>query len=807
MNRIDQFKIYIKIAFWGIIARRNFSILNVLGLTIGYTCIILISVYVYEQFTFDLYHSKKDRIYRVINVHSFGEEATSSPFPLGPALLKNYPEMIEDVVRFVNMQAPYRHFSIENKKEGVNEKRTFFADTSVFNVFDFKIVMGKKQNPLKELFTAVITESTAKRYFGDENPLGKIIKYEGRVPFKITGVIEDVPQKSHFKFDILLSFNSVYKVHGEQFKTQWIWNPCWTYVLLKNGVTKQQFEALVPNFVEKYFKEIEGDEVNLYLQPITDIHLYSHLDYEIEPNGDINNVVILFAAGLFILLIAIINYINLSTAGASYRGKETAIRKINGARRRHVFIQYLLEAIMLSFIALFLSLFVVEIALPVFSCYINYDIMNTVRFNPYSILALILLGFSVGLLTGIYPSYYLASFSPIKVLSGKYLFFIGKTTPRKLFVVFQFIVSVLLIIGTLTISKQLNYVINAELGFCYKNVIIIPSNQSPAAYEFEKFRDKLIKHPQIVDLTGLDYIIGKEYNNHQYRIEGSKIKGPDFFPTLTIRSGFFNTFKIDIIHGKQFTEIIDTLYDNDIIINEAMAAKLGWTNSEAIGKWFYPLNENDTVKSIIKNFNVRSLHNKSGPLVLNIKGTHFFRGWFTKYIAVRLIENYNKDEVNNFIKTVWKKYNPERPFDFSLLSDELTNLYEGEHILLRMMLIFTFIAMFIACIGIIGLMSHLTLKRTKEIGIRKALGAGTWQIINLMLKEFVILILIANIIAWPLAYVIINNWLDSFAYKIHLNIELFIFSAILAFGFAFLSVSYHIQKITKAKPIDALRYE
>jgi len=409
---------YLKIAFRNVLKHKATASINIIGLSIGLASFILILMYVQDELSYDRYHQDADRIYRLISKHDFegvGEDAASAPFPVGPTLLSEYPALIEQTVRVFNFQAPRSLVQLGEKS--FNERKLFFADSNFFQLFDYKFIYGDPKTALNESFAVVITKATAEKYFANENPMGKTLRYENRFDLKVSGVIEEVPSNSHFRWDMMASMASVKTMYRGRLPQTWVWNPCWTYLKLKDGIKPETLAADFPNFIEKYFYDAMKESITLFLQPLTDIHLHSRLDYEIEPNGNMVYVIILSAIAVFLLLIAVINFMNLSTATSSRRAREIGMKKVVGAGKPELIAQFLGEAVLMSFFALLLSLLLVEFSLPWFNSLADKSLSLQLLLEPDFTILILALGLFTGLLSGLYPAFYLSSFQPLKVLN------------------------------------------------------------------------------------------------------------------------------------------------------------------------------------------------------------------------------------------------------------------------------------------------------------------------------------------------------------------------------------------------------
>ncbi len=801
-------KSYIKITLRNLTKRKTYTLINISGLSIGLASFLIIYLYISDELSYDRYHKNAGNIYRLINVYDFegvGENSASSPFPVAFTLLHQYPDMIKNVVRVFNFQAP-RSF-VEYGENKFNEKRFFFADSTFFDIFDYEFVKGNPETALDEQYSVVITESTAKRYFREKEPLGKTIRFETNFNLKVTGVIKDIPSQSHFHFDFIGSMSSVSAAYGGRLPKTWVWNPCWTYLLLNDNVDPAMLEAEFPDFIQKYFYDAEKDNISLYLQPLTDIHLKSKLDYEIEPNNNITSIYILSAIAIFLLIIAIINFMNLATGTSTIRAKEIGIKKVTGAYRSQIIIQFIAESVIISFIALIVGLIIVEFVVPVFNDLTGKEILIANLFETQNILLLISIGLLTGILSGLYPAFYLSAFKPVNILKSTFLPGAKTGLPRKILVVIQFSISIALIIGTLTIHKQLMYMRNADLGFNKEHIVILPINNTPAANIYPSFKKELLQNSSIISVTAMDDIFGASHNTHEFRPEGFPEDQWQFYPALVVKYDFMKTFNIEIIAGRDYCEENKTDPAKGILINEAMVNHLGWCSPEdALGKKLKSFQGDERVIGVFKDFHATSLHEAASPFVLNMKETPHEVLWFLKYMAIRISPGNEKNTLM-FIEKKWNEVAPDRPFEYSFLDRELDVLYKDEEILSKLSLIFTIIIIFIAALGLLGLSSFMAEQRTKEIGIRKVLGATSMRIIQTISKEFFWLILLSSIIAWILAYLVMKDWLSHFAYQTTLNWMIFIAATFIAMSLAILITGFRAFIASRANPVETLKYE
>lgn len=800
-------KNYLLIAYRNLLRNKLYSLINILGLAIGIAAFLLISLYVLDESGYDTFHAKAKRIYRVCeridNTEGQGENSSSCPFPVGPTLLNDYPQYIEQVVRFFNFQDPQHTITFGDKK--INEKNIFFVDSTVFKVFDFKLKSGNAEDILAKPSSIIMTEEMARRYFGNSDPIGRIIKFDGTTDLMVTGILDKVPAQSHFQFDALVSFSTVKKILGGNQQKNWIWNPCWTYLLLKEGVTPKDLEKEFPAYVNKYFPDFIKTQIVKYLQPLTDIHLTSKLDYEMKANGDKDTLYILSLIGVFILIVASINFMNLATARSAGRSKEVGIRKVVGSYRIQLIQQFLTESVLLTFIALVCSLVFVEVLLPLF----NSIAGKTIKLNllQYPVLIFVILGTGVitGIVSGIYPAFYLSSFNPVKVLKGSTKGSKPNAVLRKSLVVVQFSISIGLIISTAVIYFQNRYLQNASPGFDKEDVMLIPV-RPPMAKAYFPFIESLKGQKNISGVATMNDVLGVHHNTHEYNYESMQPGKWIYFPSLLVNEDFVNTFKMKLLAGRNFSKDYTTDDTLGVIINEAMVKHLNWSSPQAaIGKQFYTPSGREKVIGVVSDFNFVSLNNPIGPFVLDMPHRKLKIFW-TRFIAIRIAAQH-RDETISFIEGKWNEFSKDYPFDYTFIDQHLSRQYKAQANLAKLTGYFTILAIFIACLGLFALASYTAEQRTKEIGIRKVLGASVKNIVYLITKDFLKLIMIANLIAIPLSYLIMQRWLQGFAYRINLDWEIFAGAALLIMIIALSTITVKAIRAALQYPVDALRYE
>lgn len=799
-----MFKNYFLIAFRNINRYKAYTFINIAGLSIGITSFLFILIYVVNESSYDKYHSKSERIYRINEIiesgEGIGEKSASVPLPLGNVFKMEFPDLVEETVRFFNLQSP--SFTIEYNGNKYSETRFFFTDPSIFKIFDFNIIDSIDGKFLENPFEIMITESTVKKYFGDEDPLGKKLRFENWHEYTVTGILEDVPHNSHFRFDFIASFASV-RTYYEKLEKDWYWNPAWTYVLLKKGVDKAELEKKFPELVQKYFSSALSNNTTIILQALEDIHLQSNLDYEIELNGNIAYINIFKIIALLVLIIACTNFMNLLTAYGPRREPEVGVRKVIGAYNKQISRQFIGEAVIQAFIAVFISLFIIELAIPVFNSLSGKNIHVLFYLKPLILMGLIILAFVIGIISGAYPAFYLAKLQPVNLMAS-----INKTKNsffglKQLIVVIQFAVSSFLIIATIFANRQLNHLQNAPLGFDNKNIIMVPVTTTKLVWSYDDFKEDLLKNEHIVGMTGMENVLGVANQTATFRLEG--VEEMHQFSRLYVKKDFIETLGIRLIEGFGFKEPEPDKPYTNVVINKAMADYLGWAPHEALDKLIFSEKVILVVKAVAENFHYGSLHQKVAPFIL-MNPRPYYEDRFIKYFAIKT-DGRNMNKTLGFIEELWNEYEIDLPFEYFFMRDAHIDLYKTESNLTTLISAFSFLAIFIACLGLYGLSAYYADQRIKEIGIRKVLGASLFTIVLLLSKELLQLVLISVIVAIPAAYFVVGNWLNNFSSHVDMNMVFFLISGLITFGIALLTVSYQAYKAANINPAYSLRYE
>lgn len=807
-SSLMMYKNYFTVFKRGFVKQKGYSFLNVFGLAIGIACFLLISLYIRDEYSFDKMHSKSDRIYRIheiLQAEGVGERSASQPFPVAQALLNDYESQIVSVVRFFNFQAPTLAISTTDNKKEFNETRLFFVDSTVFDVFDFRLLEGDPKTALTAPNTIVLTESMAKKYFEGENPMGKFLRFQGEQNMLVTGIMEDVPVNTHFQFDFLASFQTLHDVYDPSVPAvwHWYWNPCWTYVLFKDQQAAREVQAGMPAFVAKYFSEIVRNDVSMEFMPLTDIHLKSHMDYEIQPNSSLTTVYVFASIAFFVLLIASINFINLSTARAAKRAKEVGMRKTLGGQKIQLIGQFLFESILLCLLSVVIAVIMVAVALPHFNLFAEKDIQMSVLLQPFYLALLILLPLGVGIMSGIYPAFVLSSFRPITALKSNASQEQGAVF-RKALVIVQFTLSITLLIGTGVAVDQLNMLRKSDTGFTRENIIMIPVARSPIAKNYLSLRNEFVRNPNVLGVTAMEEVVGAKNQVGNFHIEGLEASRP--FPRLTVRHDFIKTFEIPLVAGRDYSEDVITDDSLALLVNETFVKQMGWkSNEEAIGKRFSE-NPRSRIIGVVKDFNFTSRHQPIRPLALKLNTHDGAFNLLIKYMAVR-INGSDVAKTIDWIEKQWKAQMPGWPFEYFFLENDLDKLYKAENKMSTITLIFSGFSILVACLGLFGLSTYTAEQRKKEMSIRKVLGSSDAEIFLLFSKHFFTLILIANVVAFPLAYIVMKQWLAGFAYQVNIDFGLFVIAGFTAVLIAFITIAYQALRAAHTNPADVLKNE
>ena len=806
-----MFKNYLKVALRNLWKSKGFSAINIIGLAAGLGVCLLIVLYVADEWSYDRYNKNADRIYRLdADIYFNGTQFTSSisPKPLAFTLAKECPQ-VEQMVR-INYQ---NDILVKKGGDWIRDHHVAFADSTFFKVFTVPLLTGDPATALNEPHSIVIDESAAKRYFNSTDVVGKTLEMESKTICKVTGVMKDFPRQSHFHLSFIRPTRDSYQGDNDQ----WLSNNWHSYILVRPGVDRAFLQSRVNATVDKYLglqlqqmlhtsiqdMQHQGAHFIYHLMPLEDIHLRSNKGYEMEPNGNITYVYIFSFVAILILIIACVNFMNLSTARSANRAKEVGIRKVAGSTKGNLITQFLTESVLLSFFSLLLALVIAIVLLPMFNQLADKELHVGSLFTFRFLSLLVLLVFLVGCLAGSYPAFYLSSFQPILVLKGKIASGLKGSMLRSVLVVGQFVISIGLIISTIVIYNQLNYIRSRETGFDRDQVLVI-HNAYLAGDPVKTFRKELTQLSGVADatLSGDLPTVGSGYDQEGwFRTPSMDTKGAVVLTNLFVDEHYVPTLGMKIVKGRNFS--IDFPSDSTgIILNESAVELLGW--KDPISQLFY--RPGDSMKSVayhvigvVKDFNFSSMHDKVGPLVMNLGDN---RG----SLAVRLRGGNIIAPVNQ-IESKWKAMANGVPFTYTFMDDDFNKLYQSEKQTGQLFISFAVFAIFIACLGLFGLVTYAAEQRMKEIGIRKVLGAKVGGIVGLLSRDFIKLVLIASLIAFPIAWWGMYQWLQSFAYRISISWWIFVLAGGTAILIALLTVSVQTIRAAIANPIKSLRSE
>ncbi|MEP6844580.1 MAG: ABC transporter permease [Panacibacter sp.] len=793
-----MFENYFKTAVRHLWRHKAFSFINILGLAVGISACFLIYLYVSFETSYDNFHSKTDRIYRVVAdvktpTETIRSAAVTSPVAIN--MKRDFPE-IEDAVRIAPEELLVKKGTVK-----FQEEKSVLADSTLFNVFDFPLIAGDKKTALIEPMSIVISQTAAKKYFGNTNPMGQEVQLTGEaINAKITGVMKDIPKNSQIEADMIVSLSSSKQINDFMSDSEWTNHTNYTYILVKPHTDVKALAAKFPAFQEFHHGE-EAKKLQmqdyLSLEPLRDVYLHSTRGGFIS--GSINNVYIFSAIALFILLIACVNFINLTTARSAERAKEVGIRKVVGALRFQLAKQFISESVIICLIAFCLSIIFSATALPLFNQLAGKEISNSIFSNPLHILSLLVLSLFIGLIAGFYPSLVLSSFKPVSVLKGRFSTGTKGAILRKSLVVFQFTISIVLIAATIIVYRQLNYMRSQNLGFSKEQTIIINTN-------FDKnkdvFKQSLSSVPGVISSTLSSHVPGGGSNSAYSEVENKKGEmQKSNLDLYFVDFDYVQQYDLKLAAGRSFSKDFPTDSTQAMVINEAASKMLGYsTPQEAIGRKFAQWGKKGQIIGVLKDFHYQSLQSNIPPLVMR------YESWGLGMISVK-VSPANLPATLKAINNKWSQLIPNRPFEYNFLDEFFDMQYKSEDHFGNLFFNFAVLAIFISCLGLLGLSSYSTMQRTKEIGIRKVLGANVTGIVNLLSIDFIKLVLIALVIAVPVAWFGMNRWLQDFAYRTDITWWIFGLAGLLSVLIAFSTISYQSIKAAIANPVKSLRTE
>jgi putative ABC transport system permease protein len=810
---------YLKTAFRNLWRNKGFSAINILGLAIGLATCLLILIYVADELSYDRWNVNADRIYRIDNDVKFGGNSMSlavAPAPAGPTFLRDYPD-VEKEVRFRTNGGRL----VKKGNQNIKEESVILADSTLFEVFTLPMIAGDPHTALKDAHTVVITERMAEKYF-DATPatvstvVGRTLTINDSIPYKVTGVIRNIPTNSHFHFDFFLSLTE--SDDAKRTDDAWLSSNYQTYILLRKGADPRQMEAKMDDLVKRYvapllenvahlslddFKK-SGNMCVFYLTPLTTIHLHSNKIAELDANGSIQSVYIFSAIAVFILLIACVNFMNLSTARSANRAKEVGIRKVLGSMRSGLISQFLFESVLISLISLVLALGLAAMLLPVFNQLSGKEMGIGVFAGPWMLPAIVGLVVVVGVLAGSYPAFFLSAFQPVKVLKGKVSGGMRTGWLRNTLVVFQFMISIFLLVGTAVVYRQLKYIQSRDLGFD-RNQVMIVNNTYVLGNQARAFEQQIKGMTGVEGATMTGALPNGGYGNNDaiFLSPDLDVKKSISTQVWPVDDKYIPVLGMKVIAGRNFSK--DFLTDSmAVVVNEAAVGLMHGENP--IGARLYEIDDLKTKKlkefhviGVVKNFNFNSLREVVTPMML-------YSGLDEGRISLR-IQGGDAHRLAGQIETLWRKMAPSQPFSYTFMDEEFNNVYLSEQRQGGISLSFSLLAIFIACLGLFGLTAYAAEQRTREIGIRKVLGSSVSGIIGLLSRDFLLLVVIAMVIAFPLSWWAMNHWLQDFAYRITIGWDVFVLAALLAIGIAVLTVSFQAVKAALANPVKSLRTE
>lgn len=815
-------KNYTKIAFRNLWRNKGYSFINIFGLAVGLASCIIILLYVTHELSYDKHYENSDRIYRVASKVDFSGnymQFASAPAPMGPTLKQDYPE-VEAMVRF----RPYGSELIRRGEENFKEENIVFADATLFNVFSIPVIHGDPKTALSDPFTLAISESMARKYFDRSNAVGETLLFNDSNEYEVTAVYEDMPVASHFHFDFIRSMATI----DEANNGVWVSHNFRTYILLKDGTDpeafEENFESVIKTYVEPQIMQFmgvglegfreAGNSIEYDLQPLTEIHLYSNLTGEFEPNGSIMYVYLFSGLAVFVLILACINFMNLATARSVKRAKEVGVRKTLGSMRGQLTRQFFSESILFTIIAFLIAMVLVELSLPFFSELAGREIVSSYISSPQLIGIIALIVLSAGFLAGSYPALMLSSLKPVQVLKGRFHEKAGHGTLRKGLVVFQFTISIFIVVGLLVINKQLDYIQNRELGFKKDQVIIV--NDAYALGDthqaIQTFRDQILDYPVFESATISSFYpvegYGKDDRSFWPKGESPSEENLVNMQHWSVDEDYIPTMEMEIVEGRNFAVDRDNPNES-VILNEAAVDRFGFENPVGEIITIYEVGPDGSLNmenlseyeivGVVENFHYESLRENITPLGL-------FYGASYGSMAFKVAST-DISKAVGLLEENWKVYAPSQPFSFSFLDNQFEQMYRAETNMQDLMTAFSVLTLIIACLGLLGLSAYSVERRTKEIGIRKVLGANVPNILGLISGEFLKLILLSFVLAIPLAYISMNLWLREFAYRTEIGFEVFVWAGLGMMIVALVTVSWQSIKAALMNPVNSLRSE
>lgn len=791
-GRIHMFKNYVLVTVRNLRKNGTYSLLNIIGLAVGMTAFILIALYVQYELSFDKYHENADRIYRVIR-----EGRAFTPAPLGPELKEKIPE-VEAAARI--LRSP--NILVSHEQNHFLEEEFYWVDHETFSIFSIPFTRGDPKTALADPSAIVLSQRTAEKYFGDANPMGKILTVSERYEFRVSGVFENMPANSHFVMDVVVPYETYFQITTNDI-TRWTSNFSYTYVLLWEDADPEAAENKIHPIIEIPLLKAAGVKEPYpkyyFIQPMTEIHLHSHLEQEVGLNNDMKYILLFSSIAFLILFIACVNYMNLGTARSLRRGKEVGLRKVVGAQKGQLIVQFLGESLTMAVLAMIIAIMMVLASLPAFNNLVQRQIHLNPLHNPQLFLGLAFITLFVGLFAGSYPAMRISGFRPISVLSGTFTRSPKGSSLRSILVLIQFAITIVLIICTIAVRDQLKFIKNMDMGYAKEQIITLPVRGGSVRQNIQSIKTALLQSSDILAVSTSGRLPNNidTFTSRDWTGRNPEEPIPIYYNTADY--DFIDLFGMQIVQGRNFSRDFPSDKQGAFLVNET-AVKVAEWESPIGRKLTHWRGDTGEIIGVIKDFHLHSLHRPIEPLYIFLDPGSF------SHIAIKT-RSTNIPATIDYVEEVMKKYSPSYPFSYSFFDDVFERAYFTEQRMGRVFGAFAILAIFIACLGLFGLTAFASEQRTRELGIRKVLGASDTNIFLLLSKEFVRWVLLANLIAWPIAFFAMNKWLQNFAYRIHIGIVDFLISGGTALLIAYLTVSYQSIKSARANPADSLRYE
>ena len=795
---------YFSVALRNLRRHPAYSLINIAGLAIGMATCILILLYIQDELSYDRYHPHADRVYRIVDdIESGGQivQTAGTPTGWGPALKRDFPE-IELVVRLRGTESAWL---VDLGNTIYYERKVIWAGPDLFEMFSFPLAAGDAGTALAEPYSMVITEELADKYFGAEEAIGKAVNLDNRWDFTVTGVMKNIPTNSHMRPDMFVSYSTMIAIQASWDLEDWEYHRnLYTYIRLRENVSPDDLEAKLPAFLERHagdqYREA-GISLRPSLQPLVDIHLYSNRESEHEPNGDIRYVALFMAIAFLILIIACINFINLATARSEMRAREVGVRKVLGANRIQLIRQFQGESVLMAGLAAVVAVVLVHLVLPSVNEIAGKQL--ALPLTDWTVLSALVLGtILIGLAAGSYPAAYLSGFLPAEVMKGSPKSGKSGLGMRQALVVIQFSMSIFLLVSTAIIHDQLDYIQTKRLGFNKEHVMVVPITGSPQLPNTPVLKQRLSELPGVVGIATTTGVPGMRVMPIlEVRPEGMRPEDHLMMATLHVDENFLDVMNIDLVAGRNFSPDWGTDTTRGILMNETAVRYLGWgAPDDAIGRQIERLNYNRTkgrVIGVVRDFHLRTIHEEIEPALIMTSTYHIF-------VLIRIQPEEISDTIAR-IEEIWRDVDPRFPLDYTFLDEDFDALYRTDRQLGEIFAVFAFLAIFVACLGLLGLASFSIQQRTREIGIRKVVGSSVSGIVMLLSKDFMKYVLLANLIAWPLAYFVMSNWLQNYAYASEIRFEWFLVAGMLALAVAWLTIAAHALAASRRNPVNALR--